>query len=234
MAPAAALNLAAVVSLFSVLAGAPFSQRCRAILAYMVVPFLMLFALQRAVTGVNLPEELIFYSQYHSEWRNIIIHIIFVPTLIWTVMVMFAYVPLFGKNLNFSHLYAATYTIFHISCDPTLGSLASLLWWAMAFTATQWVASKQGDKTSAKGTASWARGTCAKYAGIVHLLSWYMQLHPGHKVFEGRKPALLDGLYQSLSVAPLFVFYEAAFAMGYRPELSAQVHKAVTALHAAL
>jgi 2-hydroxy fatty acid dioxygenase len=30
----------------------------------------------------------------------------------------------------------------------------------------------------------------------LHIMSWYMQLHPGHGVFEGRKPALLDGLVQ--------------------------------------
>ncbi len=30
----------------------------------------------------------------------------------------------------------------------------------------------------------------------VHVFSWYMQIHPGHAVLEGRKPALLDSLVQ--------------------------------------
>jgi uncharacterized membrane protein YGL010W len=42
----------------------------------------------------------------------------------------------------------------------------------------------------------------------VHILSWYMQIHPGHGVFEGRKPALMDSFVQSLVTAPLFVWFE--------------------------
>ncbi len=30
----------------------------------------------------------------------------------------------------------------------------------------------------------------------VHVFSWYMQIHPGHALLEGRKPALLDSLVQ--------------------------------------
>jgi uncharacterized membrane protein YGL010W len=181
-------------------------------------------------------EELTFYSKYHSEWRNVIVHVIFVPTLVWTAMVWMAYVPPistslrpFGHPLNFAHLLATAYTVFHLQCDPVLGALASLLWWAMATSATGWVASREGTKKGTQAKASWARGTCAKYAGLLHIFSWYMQLHPGHAVFEGRKPALLDGMYQSFSVAPLFVFYEGAFALGYKPDLAKQVHSAVEA-----
>jgi hypothetical protein len=35
-----------------------------------------------------------------------------------------------------------------------------------------------------------------KWALLVHVLSWYMQIHPGHAILEGRKPALLDSLVQ--------------------------------------
>ena len=39
-------------------------------------------------------------------------------------------------------------------------------------------------------------------------------------------------MYQSFTVAPLFVFYEAAFALGYRPALAEAVHARVLAQHA--
>ena len=80
---------------------------------------------------------------------------------------------------------------------------------------------------------AWRYGTTALIAGGLKALAWYMQLHPGHAVFEGRKPALIDGMYQSFSVAPLFVFYEGAFALGYRPALAQAVHANVQAQHAA-
>jgi hypothetical protein len=35
-----------------------------------------------------------------------------------------------------------------------------------------------------------------QWALLVHVLSWYMQIHPGHALLEGRKPALLDSLVQ--------------------------------------
>ena len=46
----------------------------------------------------------------------------------------------------------------------------------------------------------------------------------GHGVFEGRKPALLDNLLQSLVLAPLFVWLEMLFFFGYRPALQKSVH----------
>jgi hypothetical protein len=134
----------------------------------------------------------------------------------------------------------------------------------------------------------------------VHVFSWYMQIHPGHALLEGRKPALLDSLVQvggwrhrrpallarvlarvlapadaagvspprppdprplpvppapgprhplhtapphhppptaqAFSLAPLFVWYEALFLLGYRPhlrrQLQARVNKELAALRA--
>jgi 2-hydroxy fatty acid dioxygenase len=63
----------------------------------------------------------------------------------------------------------------------------------------------------------------------VHILSWYMQIHPGHAVFEKRKPALKDSFIQSLVSAPLFVVFEVLFPLGYKPELRRAVQKRVSA-----
>ena len=52
----------------------------------------------------------------------------------------------------------------------------------------------------------------------LQLLSWSAQLL-GHYVFEHRSPALLDNLFQAFLLAPMFVFMEFLFAMGYRPAL---------------
>ena len=60
-----------------------------------------------------------------------------------------------------------------------------------------------------------------------------MQLHPGHGIFEGRKAALVDALVQSFMDAPLFIWVEVAFALGYDPALNAQLNQAVATQHAA-
>lgn len=49
------------------------------------------------------------------------------------------------------------------------------------------------------------------------------QIHPGHYIFEGRKPALLDSLVQAFAVAPLFVFFELLFLLGGRRSPSGQL-----------
>ena len=62
-------------------------------------------------------------------------------------------------------------------------------------------------------------GATANYAAIgIHIVSWIAQFI-GHGKFEGRAPALLDNIVQALFLAPLFVWLEFLFMVGYRPEL---------------
>jgi uncharacterized membrane protein YGL010W len=55
---------------------------------------------------------------------------------------------------------------------------------------------------------------------VLFVVGWALQLW-GH-VYEGRKPALVDNLFQ-VFVAPIFLAAEVFFALGYKPGL----HKAV-------
>lgn len=61
-----------------------------------------------------------------------------------------------------------------------------------------------------------------------HVVCWIAQFI-GHGAFEGRAPALLDNLIQALFLAPMFVWLELLFVLGYRPELQARVSKKVQA-----
>lgn len=65
-----------------------------------------------------------------------------------------------------------------------------------------------------------------KIAIAIHVVSWLAQF-VGHGKFEGRAPALLDNLFQAIFLAPLFVWLEFLFMIGYRPELKKRVDKAV-------
>ena len=68
--------------------------------------------------------------------------------------------------------------------------------------------------------------TINKAAIAIQIVSWIAQF-VGHGVYEGRAPALLDNLVQALVLAPFFVFMEALFHFGYRPELQKRVNEAV-------
>lgn len=67
-----------------------------------------------------------------------------------------------------------------------------------------------------------------KIALVVHIVCWLLQFI-GHGKFEGRAPALLDNIFQAIFLAPLFVWLELLFMIGYRPELQKRVSKQVEA-----
>ena len=90
---------------------------------------------------------------------------------------------------------------------------------------------RAGDRVRTLGAGTY--GFAAFYAGLVHVFCWYAQIHPGHGIYEGRKPALLDSVLQAFLDAPLFVWYEVAFACGYDPALKQELDAAVVARHAA-
>jgi uncharacterized membrane protein YGL010W len=58
--------------------------------------------------------------------------------------------------------------------------------------------------------------------GVLFVGGWILQL-VGH-VFEGRRPALVDNLFQ-IFIAPLFLCAEVFFALGYKPQLHTAVEQ---------
>jgi 2-hydroxy fatty acid dioxygenase len=71
-------------------------------------------------------------------------------------------------------------------------------------------------------------GNVLLQAFIVHVLSWYIQIHLGHGILEGATPASLVNLGAALTSAPLFAFYEIVWYLGYRLPLQQQVLQQVT------
>lgn len=60
----------------------------------------------------------------------------------------------------------------------------------------------------------------------MHVISWILQFI-GHGKYEGRKPALLDNLVQALFLAPLFVWYEILFKLGFYKRLQREVNERI-------
>lgn len=115
--------------------------------------------------------------------------------------------------------------------DANLGSFAALLWGALyvllepvAGTVLALICLGSAALTNYLRLESSAPVT--KIAIAIHVVSWLAQF-VGHGKFEGRAPALLDNLFQAIFLAPLFVWLEFLFMIGYRPELKKRVDKAV-------
>ena len=56
-------------------------------------------------------------------------------------------------------------------------------------------------------------------------MGWGVQVAVGHGYYEGRKPALLDSVFQ-VFVSVFFLALELLFAFGYRPALYSEVSTA--------
>jgi 2-hydroxy fatty acid dioxygenase len=114
--------------------------------------------------------------------------------------------------LNLGTIGAILYGGFYILLEPVAGSILLPI-------IIGWTAYANHLTTTMPSTIN-------KVAIGVQVVTWGAQFI-GHGVFEGRAPALLDNLLQALVLAPFFVFMEALFHFGYRPELQKRVNDAV-------
>jgi len=171
----------------------------------------------------DLKKNLVFYGAYHREPTNVAIHIGCVPLLLATGMI-------FGSNtsslrtpallsrlnlpLNFGTLASFTYSTLYLILSPNIaGASATPLIVGAAALANNLL--NKYDKTKVNSIALG-----------VHVISWILQF-VGHGKYEGRKPALLDNLVQALFLAPLFVWYEVLFKLGFYPQLKKDVEAAI-------
>ncbi|KAI8326074.1 DUF962 domain-containing protein [Martensiomyces pterosporus] len=170
----------------------------------------------------DLKTEFVKYGEYHANKVNVAIHMVFVPTILWTGISMFthlipaqlftypaplaallSWIPGPAPLENFATLVMLGYTIFYLILDQVAGLLIVPVMYTFVVTAEQYAISSPSAFSVSLG---------------VFIFSWIVQFI-GHGVFEKRAPALLDNLLQAIVMAPFFVFLEALFALGYRPDL---------------
>ncbi|KAB8356457.1 hypothetical protein FH972_024040 [Carpinus fangiana] len=152
---------------------------------------------------------------------NVAIHITCVPLILFTSFLLATNSPAVplpsaltipNLPLNLGTASALLYSTLYILMEPVAGGLvAPLLLGGTAYS---------NHLTSTYGA------TANYWAIALHVVSWVAQF-VGHGIFEGRAPALLDNLVQALFLAPLFVWLEVLFALGYRPELKKRMDVSV-------
>ena len=169
-------NAALVVAVFGLLGGSAVSQRARTGLAWFGVPILCAFSLKRMHSGFDLVQELTFYSSYHADWRNQLVHVVFVPVLVFTAMIFLSYVPPLsratplGLPLNWATLAALAWSAHHCKCDPLVGLFTSLVTFGSALAATAIVQSELPPspraKPKSKGLPLARYGRAARWLGL--------------------------------------------------------------------
>ncbi|KAH9816726.1 hypothetical protein DFH28DRAFT_890541 [Melampsora americana] len=189
-------------------------------------------------TLFDLEHQFAFYGQYHVNPVNVAIHIICVPIIFFTALILVHYLPffhhtilnfqpihlpnfllktgLYGSDsifeLNLSTIVTLGYVTYFIILDPIAGSLYAPFLLSFA----QW--SNQLYQLDHLTIHSLSSNPISIYSISLYifLLGWISQFI-GHGKFEGRAPALIDNLLQSIVLAVFFVFIEVLFLFGYRP-----------------
>uniref|UniRef100_A0A7R9WYZ9 Uncharacterized protein n=1 Tax=Craspedostauros australis TaxID=1486917 RepID=A0A7R9WYZ9_9STRA len=180
---------------------------------------------------------LAFYGVYHADPWNQLIHFFGVPGIIYTALIFFAFLPLpvIGAKhpaLTWNLACCTFYLVYYLSIDAFGALMYTPFLYAMYATAKYFyendqraaahALAKKTDEKVATSVPWYGTGRVFAYAFALHVFAWYIQIHLGHSIFEGAKPALMQSLSGAITVAPLFAFYEGLWFFGINQELQNQ------------
>jgi uncharacterized membrane protein YGL010W len=184
--------------------------------------FVLIFILQAATTPkvFDLEEQFSFYSSYHANLVNKLIHLLLIWPILWSGLVLFSDTTLIPLPISSPYLPTGVpwgpcclslgLALYFLRLDPVSGPITAALAVLCLVTAQLF-------------REAWGPSAVVA-AAILHAVSWVGQFI-GHGVFERRAPSLLDNLAQSFLMAPHFVFLE-AFFLGRRSPEAPRAHPA--------
>jgi len=198
-----------------------------------------------AINTRDFDTELVTYGVYHQNKWNQLIHFIFVPIIWFSFMIFHCYLPilgvkmeLLGHQITWGTVQLTLYLTFYLPIDQKLlGGRGFCVILTVLYFLACWIIRREKKNERKQGASGKPKGSPSsikawQVASALQVLSWYMQLHPGHGIFEKVKPALIDALGQSLGVAPLFAFYEGVWFAGFYTDMKMNlIHKVEEARH---
>ena len=127
------------------------------------------------------------YGEFHSNKINQLIHLIFVPLILWTGQVWGCFTPVISEwpleglvGLNAAFLFTAIYIIYYISLHRVIGLLYAPILLSMLIGANRFAETEYAAMVS---------------MGL-HVFAWVVQVWIGHHVFEKRAPAITENPVQ--------------------------------------
>ncbi len=165
----------------------------------------------------SLADHMSMYAAYHRHPVNRAIHFVFVPAIVWTLMIALDRVPVgrvAGIDITAAFIITGVLLAWYLALDLALGIAATFVFTILLVTAIQ-------INETLSPAIAWG------IAGGVFVASWIFQF-VGHGVWEKRRPALMDNLFQ-VFVAPMFIVSETAFALGFKKALERDVHSKMQA-----
>jgi len=153
----------------------------------------------------TLDQQMAIYAAYHRNRWNKLTHFIGVPAIIFSILIPMSWVSI-GGDLTLAHVFVGAVLAYYFLLDVPLAVATTVATGALLY------AAKLAAGTGVVSGWIWF--------GIFFVGGWIFQL-VGH-VFEGRKPALADNLFQ-IFVAPIFLVAEIFFALGLKRDVLEKV-----------
>jgi len=166
----------------------------------------------------SLEDQMSTYAAYHQDARNKATHFIGVPAIVFSLMIPLGWLraDIGGATLSAALVVTAILFLYYLVLDIPLG-----LAMGAVFALMLWAAAPLSQASL---------GLSLTWFLLLFVGGWALQLW-GH-VYEGRKPALVDNLFQ-IFVAPIFLAAEVCFALGYKPRLHEAVQRRALEMRAA-
>lgn len=165
----------------------------------------------------TLEDQMSYYAAYHQDARNKATHFVGVPLIVFSLMIPLGWLraDIGGATVSAALLVTSALLLYYLILDIPLGIAMGAVFALMLLGA---------DPLSQASFGVSLASFLVLFAG-----GWTLQLW-GH-VYEGRKPALVDNLFQ-IFVAPIFLAAEAFFALGYKPRLHEAVQRRAVEMRA--
>jgi len=155
----------------------------------------------------TLEEQMAVYAAYHRNRWNTLTHFIGVPAIIFAILIPMSWVSL-GDGVSLAHLFLGAVLAYYFLLDVPLALATAVATGALFY------AAKLAAGTGIVSAWTWF--------GVFFAGGWIFQL-VGH-VFEGRRPALADNLFQ-IFVAPIFLVAEVFFALGLKRDVRRKIEE---------
>jgi len=156
--------------------------------------------------------QLAIYASYHRDPHNRATHFIGIPVIVFSLLVPLALwrIPVGGLDLSAAWFVAAVEVAGWVLLDWSIG-LAMLVVMVPMLLIADWIG------------ANFPVGASWLIFVTFFAVGWAFQLVGHH--FEGRRPALVDNLFQAF-IGPMFIMAETLLALGLRRDLKPIVENA--------
>lgn len=151
--------------------------------------------------------QLASYASVHRDWRNKATHFVGIPVIVFSLLLILSlwHVQLGGRDWTMSLAVAIVAVLGWMALDLGIGFFMALLM------APAWYAAEALAGTLGTPSAVWTAFT------VLFVGGWVLQFLGHH--YEGKRPALLDNIFQGF-IGPMFLVAEAVVAMGHRRDLA--------------